>query len=482
MSTLADYPPFKPGCPELAICACVLLDAPTVVPMLMAQKRITPEMFIHPLAQAWMNCVWWMTENNIDIDSWSLPNRMFDGKFIDDRMLIGDLIEHSLNNTPTSAHAGHYADRLIEDHVKRLMKLKLAATLREIEDGIPKPIEFAKELPARFMDLIPTSRRERTNAEVADEVIKVWEDIHAGIRPACLVQTGIPEIDAILLFIPGLHFIAGRPSAGKTSFEGTIRTHNSGRAVNPVPVAGLTLDMNHNAVIMRDLCRHAGVSAAMMNHGFGFASEFAKLKSARDEIAKWVMPIHDGDTLGDNIDAIITHIRMCKIRYNIAAFTIDYIQQIDMTGDNGHADEYRMLNKISKRLKRVGLELGIPIIVLCQLGRGADKSETGRPKMSDLKGTGNFEQDASSITFLYKEPKFDYNHAAVVASKIDEKKQRAVCIEIAKQQNGETGFLEFWFHAPYFKFELAPDKWGFPGMFEEQQQQAQQPARKQRRY
>ena len=63
---------------------------------------------------------------------------------------------------------------------------------------------------------------------------------------------------------------------------------------------------------------------------------------------------------------------------------------------------------------------------------------------------------------LYKYPKFDYNNLEVIKAQINEVTQRAIVLDIAKQQNGGIGMMEFWFHTSYFTMRPAPQDWGYP--------------------
>jgi replicative DNA helicase len=457
--SLADYPPFQPGDPEVAICGCILLDAENVVPMLMAQKRVSPEMFTHPLTQSFMACMWWMIENNVAIDSWTAENRLRDGRFIDDFATISELVAHLVNATPTASHAAHYADRLLDAHLVRTARSRAVAVLADIDAGVKDPGEFARTLPERFMDLHRVGKAPKSNSDVMAEIIQSWEDRAQGIHHITEINTGFADLDAMIQFNTGVHIIAGRPSAGKTSFEGCIMTHNASRGL---PVARLSIDMNHRRVLARDLCREAGVSLAKLNKGFAWAFQRSKMTEAADQIGSWPMYIGDLQSVGNNIRAVKTWARMAKLRWGIRALAVDYVQQIRAPDLYDGSNEYGEITHISGEFKNLASELDIPVVLLCQFNRSAERDE-GRPRMSDLRGSGALEQDASTILFVYKEPVFNYD---LTGGLVDQRTNRAVVFEVAKQQDGEQAAFEYWFQCNYFKFARADKQWGYPCMFD----------------
>lgn len=456
--SLSDYPPFKPGDPEPAVCGSIILDAAEVVPMLMAHKRVTPDMFVHPVCRAFIACIWWMVENNVDINHWTVRDRMHDGHYLTDPEAINDLTELFINNTGTSAHAAHYADRLLDAHVLRTARSRAVEIVNNIDAGVEKPAEFARTLPERFMDIHRVGKAPKSNADVMADINQNWEDRYNGIEHITEINSGFKDLDAMIQFNTGLHIIAGRPSAGKTSFEGCMMTHNAKRGL---PVARLSIDMNHRRVLARDICREAGVSLAKLNKGHAGAFQRDKIGETADQLAQWPMHIGDLQSVGNNIRAVKTWARMAKLRWGIRALSVDYIQQIRAPDLYDGSNEYGEITHISGQFKNLAEELDIPVIVLCQFNRSAERDE-GRPKMSDLRGSGALEQDASTITFVYKEPLFKYDQTA---GRVDQKTKRAVVFEVAKQQDGEQGAFEYWFNCNYFNFSRAPVEWGYPEMF-----------------
>ena len=100
------------------------------------------------------------------------------------------------------------------------------------------------------------------------------------------------------------------------------------------------------------------------------------------------------------------------------------------------------ISEISRSLKTLARELGIPVIALSQLSRAVEKRENTRPLLSDLRESGAIEQDADVVMFLYRE---DYYIE-------DTENQNVTEIILAKQRNGPVGTLKLTWLPKYTVF------------------------------
>ena len=120
---------------------------------------------------------------------------------------------------------------------------------------------------------------------------------------------------------------------------------------------------------------------------------------------------------------------------------IDYLQLINGSGrSSSRQDE---VSNISRSLKQMARELGVPVIALAQLSREVEKREDKRPIMADLRESGSIEQDADIVMFLYREDYYTKGTSKV--SNLTE-------LIIAKNRSGVTGTIQFIFQGEYQLF------------------------------
>lgn len=129
---------------------------------------------------------------------------------------------------------------------------------------------------------------------------------------------------------------------------------------------------------------------------------------------------------------------------------IDYLQLISSASDGaGFQNRAVEVGEISRRLKVLAKELGVPVVTLAQLSRQAE-FHPGAPRLSDLRESGSIEQDADTVLFLSRDP----NETG------DEKSgARQVILSIAKNRSGPTGDIDMLFVPTSTKFyEVGPRK------------------------
>jgi len=354
-------------------------------------------------------------------------------------------LEGLINSTPTSAHAEYYGEIVR----KRELSRKVINEAREIEEmahTTDDSEQLIKGAGERFLTLADDVIVDVSNASVIDEVTAKFTqaaDDYRNKRPVQSAGLPIPysRLGSLMNGLqPGMIFIAGRPSQGKTTVALNMTDH---LAVNHgVPVAIVNMDMqNKGRLFQRSLCNIAGVSLPKLKHGFARDDQLAKVHAAAERIKKAPIYVLDNE---NNLDVICAWIRMQVLKNGVKCVMIDYIQQIS-TGDP-KVDSFgnTKMTVISSRLKKLLGELGIPFLVLSQLSRNADK-EDRVPTMADLRDSGSLEQDAFQVLLTYRHKKW--------TRELEENyKYRAQWLDLAKYQDGETATVEFQFHAPYFKF------------------------------
>ena len=124
---------------------------------------------------------------------------------------------------------------------------------------------------------------------------------------------------------------------------------------------------------------------------------------------------------------------------------IDYLQLL-VSGDKNVGNGVQEVTKISRALKQMAIQFGVPVLALSQLSRDIEKREDKRPVLADLRDSGSIEQDADIVMFIHREDYYGKENTEI------ENRGKAEII-IAKQRNGQVGSVELLFQANITKFK-----------------------------
>lgn len=252
------------------------------------------------------------------------------------------------------------------------------------------------------------------------------------------VSTGFTDLDEMLsgLQKSDLVLVAARPSMGKTSFILNMVQQSGIR--DKVATAIFSLEMSKEQLTQRIICAEALIDSHRLRIGDITEDEWVKLARAMGPLSE--APIYIDDTPSISISEMRAKCRKLKIEHNLGLVLIDYLQL--MTGNGKYDSRQQEISDISRALKAMAKELGVPVVACAQLSRAPELRADHRPIMSDLRESGAIEQDADVIMFLYRD---EYYHAET------EKKNIAEVI-IAKQRNGPTGTIELVWLGQFTKF------------------------------
>lgn len=252
------------------------------------------------------------------------------------------------------------------------------------------------------------------------------------------VSTGFDDLDANLsgLQKSDLVLVAARPSMGKTSF--ILNMVQQAGIRDKVTTAIFSLEMSKEQLTQRLLCAEALIDSHRLRTGDITEDEWVKLARAMGPMSE--APIFIDDTPSISITEMRAKCRKLKIEHNLGIILIDYLQL--MTGNGKYDSRQQEISDISRSLKGLAKELGIPVVACAQLSRAPELRADHRPIMSDLRESGAIEQDADVIMFLYRDEY--YNH--------DTEKKNIGEVIIAKQRNGPTGTVELVWLGQFTKF------------------------------
>ena len=253
------------------------------------------------------------------------------------------------------------------------------------------------------------------------------------------VPSGFSELDYKTAGFHGseLILIAARPAMGKSAFALNIATNAALKG--KVPVAIFSLEMSKEQMVNRILCSEAMVDSNKVRTGKLEEEDWVKLAESIGPLSE--AQIYIDDTPGISITEIRSKCRKLKMEKNIGMVIIDYLQLVQASNRRNGSREQE-ISEISRSLKILAKELGVPVIALSQLSRAVEQRPDHRPMLADLRESGAIEQDADLVMFLYRD---DYYNPE------SEKKDIAEVI-IAKHRGGSTGSLDLLWLGSYTKF------------------------------
>jgi replicative DNA helicase len=258
------------------------------------------------------------------------------------------------------------------------------------------------------------------------------------------LSTGFSNLDEITLGLQkdNLIILAARPAMGKSAFAMNMAIqaaqNNKRETGEPISVALFSLEMSQEQIAQRMTASQARVNLTNIQRGSLNQKEMLLIESANDDMSNLNIFFCDQGAL--TIADIRAKCRKQQALTGLDLVVIDYLQLINGSGKNSSRQDE--VSNISRSLKQMARELGIPVIALAQLSREVEKREDKRPIMADLRESGSIEQDADIVMFLYRE---DYYKKGESASNLTE-------LIIAKNRSGVTGTLKFLFQGEYQLF------------------------------
>lgn len=264
----------------------------------------------------------------------------------------------------------------------------------------------------------------RTLVPVAEVFAEQLRKIEQGGEVSPILPTGIAAIDRQNGGIPGsgLTIIAARPSVGKTGFAVSI-ANNVARKGGSVAV--FSLEMNIDEIVGRIVCSHAGVDLSNYLTGKVVTrDEGERLVRAYNEFAEMRYFVREKFVSVAQIRADC--IRM-KTKHGLDLIVVDYLTLIQSARREQRYD--LELGRTLQDLIRVGDELKCPVVLLSQLNRSI--SETEEPELRHIRETGNAEQDAKAVFFLWRDAAYDEHPETGI-----------IHLKAAKYRNGRANWRE----------------------------------------
>jgi len=237
--------------------------------------------------------------------------------------------------------------------------------------------------------------------------------------------------------------VAGRPSMGKTALALNFAQHAA--IEKEIPVAVFSLEMAKEALVQRLLCAEGRVDSGRLRRGQLQDDEYSRLATAAGHLN--TAPIWIDDTPAITALELRAKARRLAAEVGLGLIIVDYMQL--MTGPRDVENRQQEISQISRSLKAVAKELGVPVLALSQLSRAPEqRGGDHRPRLSDLRESGAIEQDADLVLFVYREEVYKGPEDSQ-GNSLEGKAE----IIVGKQRNGPTGEVPLYFHKQYTLFD-----------------------------
>lgn len=295
-----------------------------------------------------------------------------------------------------SSKIEHHCLIILEMFLRRLTSaygINLNSKANDLTESILDTIDDIYATYKNIVSVISNMKQKETGDLIEDTLLLVEEE-----KKSVFTSTGFTAVDK---HIGGwaksdLIIIAGRPGMGKTSYvlSSAIKVAKSN-----VPVAFFSLEMSAVQLMLKVLCAEANVPVQEARSQKLTTEQKKLLRDNKDKIP---LNLYFDDTPGLNINSLKSKIIFYIITYGVGLIILDYLQLLNAVDDKGNRDQE--IGTITRTLKAVAREFNIPIIALSQLSRSNEsrKESDFKPKLSDLRESGNIEQDADIVQFVYR--------------------------------------------------------------------------------
>lgn len=248
-----------------------------------------------------------------------------------------------------------------------------------------------------------------------------------------MIQSGFQVFDSTFGgFSKGEYtIIAGRPSMGKSQFLVNL-------ALNMLDldygVAYFSFDLNKTHLLTRLLACKSKIAASKILQNKLTDSEKAQVE--KDAVVISTKNLHICDAAIYKLEALEEECRRLVKEHQVTVVFIDYLQMIDnMINSGAYYNRDKEIGKISRKFKKLAMDLNIAIICSSQLNRSVEtRGGEKKPYLSDLRDSGNIEQDADKVIFIYRPEYYGLSE-----DQYGNSNKYLVEIILAKNRNGSTG-------------------------------------------
>ena len=407
-------------------------------------EEVSSDMFYSEANKKIFEALYKLHQDKIPLDSTVLVNEIEKHENINS---IGGLeyLGEVIDSVITAANIDYYIDIIREKALRRkLVEVSTNITTSAFDEETETNDIIDNAEKSIFS--VTKSRKAGEFKSISDVMKNTQarlEDLAKNDKEITGIATGFYDFDKLT---SGLHeneliIIAARPAMGKTAFALNLAVNS---AINSKKnVALFNLEMSAEQLAMRMIAAQGGIDQNKLKTGRLEHNDWKKVNEAMSELSDTNLYIEDAS--GISVSEIRAKCRRLATQGpGLGLVIIDYLQLIE--GSSRYAgNRQQEVSEISRSLKTMAMELGVPVIALAQLSRSVELRENKRPIMSDLRESGSIEQDADIVAFLYRDDY--YNKSASEQTNIS-----VTELIVGKHRNGSTGTIELLFERTMSNF------------------------------
>ncbi|HWD63751.1 MAG TPA: replicative DNA helicase [Solirubrobacteraceae bacterium] len=426
---------------EKSVLGAVLLDE-RHLHALLVDEQLRPEHFYRPQHAAIFQAMLDLYTDDRKIDHLTVSERLQQNHQLEE--IGGETIEELAAWVPATGHASEYG-RIVREQAQ--MRALLTATYR-IQTGVHNreaPPRELLEQAERAMLEVAHDDRQRTIRPIDQILHEETDRLHfRSTQKSSLTGTpsGFRDMDDLTggFQAGNLIVLAARPSMGKSALVANIAEN---AALSGHPVALFSLEMSESELAQRFVASQARVKGEDLRRGKVPEARWQKILEACGRLGKAPLFVDDSSDTG------VLEVRAKSRRLHhqlqdqggLGLIIIDYLQL--MRHEGRVESRVEQVGQISRGLKSLARELKVPVIALSQLSRNVEqRAGDKKPILSDLRESGQIEQDSDLVMFIYREEY--YNRESTRPGEAD--------IIIAKHRNGPVGEIVLTFRSEFPKF------------------------------
>lgn len=408
------------------------------------------EAFYHPTFKIIYDSAYGLFKKNIGIDILSLSEDLTSSGNIDK---IGGIVElmRLSSKLASTANTEYFARVVMQKYLQRKL---IEISFEGVNQGYDTTIDVFDAINniENQLNKLSDVSSENDVVSTSDIYMDVFEDIkitlenrEKGIKPG--IQTGFKGLDDIISGFqsPDLIILGGRPGLGKTALGLAFGAEALKQDKN---VAFFSLEMSKTQILKRLVSFVGEIELHRILKGLLNTDELSRVTDVLTRISKMKLSIDDTSAL--NIMDLKRKCRKLKREGKLDLIIIDYLQLLTVPKEEKKIKRHEEVGFISRNLKMIAKELNTPIIALAQVGRGSDargKSDR-KPKLSDLRESGDIENDADLVLFPYRESYYDPNAIDEQGNSLRNEAE----IIVAKNRHGETTTIPIKWKGEYVKY------------------------------